>query len=314
LLTRLTSLYRDQNEQSLRFIYPRKFLFLCGGATPHVPINNKAFNLRDYLYRVKSLQRRLSADVVLAETATTLYRDSLYPDLITFEEDIARLASIVLVIPESAGSLAELGAFATNDAIRPALRAVVQARYANDNSFIRYGPLERMIKVRRDFVGFYTWDINNSQQVVIRSPDYREVLSFISRHIERIPRSTAFPTNFHGKLFCVLYWAIYVLNVAPEEFIIDCVRDMLPEASLTDIKNKLYCLHRISGWVDKISTDIDYYFATADEDPFDYSYNPGVAERDTVRRKFDIAGQMARTLDIPPTVFTRALAGRKAKR
>jgi hypothetical protein len=55
---------------------------------------------------------------VLAEDAFRLFRDSDYSDLISFEEDLARIASVVLVIAESAGSLAELGAFASNDTIR----------------------------------------------------------------------------------------------------------------------------------------------------------------------------------------------------
>jgi hypothetical protein len=73
LIPALSALYEDQNLNGLRFTYPRKFLFLCGGATPRNPVDNKAINLRDYLYRIKKLQRRLKADVVLAETATTLY-------------------------------------------------------------------------------------------------------------------------------------------------------------------------------------------------------------------------------------------------
>jgi hypothetical protein len=216
LIPALSALYEDQNLDRLRFTYPRKFLFLCGGATPRNPADKKAINLRDYLYRIKKLQRRLNADVVLAETATTLYRDSKYNDLISFEEDIARIASIVLVIPESAGSLAELGAFATNDTIRHALRVVVQDKYANDESFIRFGPITRIMNYRRDFVGFYTWTLNNSQNVVISSPNYKEVFKFINNHIDKIPGSITFPKTPDTKLFCIIYWIIYILNVVPE--------------------------------------------------------------------------------------------------
>jgi hypothetical protein len=188
LISALSALYEDQNLARLRFTYPRKFLFLCGGASPRNPPDKKAINLRDYLYRIKNLQTRLKAEVVLAETATTLYRDSNYNDLISFEEDIARIASIVLVIPESAGSLAELGAFATNDAFRHALRVVVQDKYVDDESFIRFGPIKRIMNYRRDFVGFYTWKLNNSQNVVIISPNYKEVFRFINNHLDRDTR------------------------------------------------------------------------------------------------------------------------------
>jgi hypothetical protein len=68
-------------------------------------------SLRDCLWRVCLLSRRLKGEVVLAEKANQLYRETKYTDLISFEEDIARIASLVLVIAESPGSLAELGAF-----------------------------------------------------------------------------------------------------------------------------------------------------------------------------------------------------------
>jgi hypothetical protein len=314
LLPALSALYEDQNLDGVRFTYPRKFLFLCGGAIPRTPTDNKAINLRDYLYRIKQLQRRLNADVVLAETATTLYRDSQYRDLISFEEDIARIASIVLVIPESAGSLAELGAFATNATILHALRVVVQDKYANDESFIRFGPITRIMNYRRDFVGFYTWRLNNAQNVVISSPNYQEVFKFINTHIDKIPESIAFPTAAPDtKLFCVIYWIIFVLNVVTETLLIHCVHALVPDASRDDILNKLYCMSRVAGWISKISTDRDYYHTTIDDDPFDYSYKPHARERDTVRRKADIAREMKTIEETPATVFSRAMAARRPR-
>jgi len=313
LISALSALYEDQNLETLRFTYPSKFVFLCGGASPLNPTTNKANNFRDYIYRVKKLQNRLKADVVLAETATTLYRDSNYNDLISFEEDIARIASIVLVIPESAGSLAELGAFATNDTIRHALRVVVQDKYANDESFIRFGPIKRIMNHRRDFVGFYTWKLTNSQNIVISSSNYREVFRFIDNHLDRIPESVTFPTEFDTKIFYLIYWVIYVLNVVPEPLLIRCITSLVPNVSADDILNKLYCMLQIARWITKISTDRDYYHTNIDDDPFGYSYKPDATERDTLRRKADIAQEMKAIEETPATVFSRAMAGRKRR-
>jgi hypothetical protein len=314
LIPALSALYQDQNLQRLRFTYPNKLLFLCGGASPLNPTTTtKASNLRDYIYRIKKLQRRLKADVILAETATTLYRDSHYNDLISFEEDIARIASIVLVIPESAGSLAELGAFATNDNFRHALRVVVQDKYENDESFIRFGPIKRIINHHRDFVGFYTWKLNNAQNVVISSPNYKEVFNFINGHLDRIPDSISFPTDADTQLFCIVYWVIYVLNVVSESLLLRCIETLVPDVTSENILNKIYCLLRIARWIAKISTDTDYYHTTMDTDPFGYSYKADAKERDTVRRKADIAQEMTAVEKTPAPVFSRAMAGRKGR-
>lgn len=115
LVAELTSFYGDLELSQLRVYRPSKFVFLCGGFIS-LDSRARAQNLRDYLYRVRGLSPRYN--IVLAEIATQLYRDGGYTDLISFEEDIARIASVVLVIAESAGSLAELGAFTANDTIQ----------------------------------------------------------------------------------------------------------------------------------------------------------------------------------------------------
>lgn len=109
-------------------------------------IPSRAKSLRDYLCRVRKIEKHLPGSIVLAEEAVSLYRDTTYTDLITFEEDIARLSSLVLVIAESAGSLAELGAFSTNETIRQSLRVILQTSYENSESFVRYGPVRRVEK------------------------------------------------------------------------------------------------------------------------------------------------------------------------
>jgi len=108
-------------------------MFLCGGYIANDE-NAKAKNLRDYLFRVRQIANRYN--IVLAEKATQLFRDSEYDDLISFEEDVARIAAVVLVIAESPGSLAELGAFTANDTIRNALRVVIQQQHEIAESFV----------------------------------------------------------------------------------------------------------------------------------------------------------------------------------
>jgi hypothetical protein len=174
-------LYEDLDHSKLRFKYPSRFIFLCGGIISN---DGRAVSLRDYLYRVRNIKSRLAGGIILAEEATQLYRDSHYRDLISFEEDVARIAAIVLVIPESPGSLAELGSFSTNDTIRQALRVIIQEQHERADSFIRFGPIQRLYTLHgRDFVGVYPWRINNSNQAVHdseapwRCPGYRSTIA-----------------------------------------------------------------------------------------------------------------------------------------
>ena len=107
----LAQLFKDLDPTRLRIHPPKKTVFLCGGIAG---ASTDVLSLRDYLFRIRNISTELSATIVLAERANALYRDTTYGDLISFEEDIARIASVVLVIAESPGSLAELGAL-TNE-------------------------------------------------------------------------------------------------------------------------------------------------------------------------------------------------------
>jgi len=310
LIEALRALYDDQDHTKLGFIRPSKFVFLCGGV---ISQNSPSNTLRDYLYRTRHLSTHLKADVVLAEEARDLYRSTKYRDLISFEEDIARIASLVLVIPESPGSLAELGAFASNAIIRQALCVIVQERYASDESFIRLGPIEYIIQNQgRDFVGFYPWRID-SPRILSRSmsPHYNELVDFINVHLDRLPASVPFDRTHELQLFYLIYWIVNILVAISASVLKDCVSYLLPDAKPDDITNKIYSL-MIAGWLKRYSySRKDYYYATVDRDPFNYGYKPGIRERDSIRRKSDIRERMRAVEQVPPYVLSKAAGDRR---
>jgi hypothetical protein len=215
------------------------------------------------------------------------------------------------VIPESPGSLAELGAFATNDIIRRALRVIIQQRFENDESFIRFGPIEHIIKRHgRDFVGFYPWRVDHTPRIRSIAPHYKAVVDFINEHLDRIPVST--PFQIAGlEVFYITYWITNILMAVSSSVLKDCVLSLLPDARADDIFNKLYCLV-IAGWLKKFAySHKDYYYATVDIDPFDYRFKPGVGVRDSLRRKLAIREAMKDIELVPPYVLNKAAGDRK---
>lgn len=114
----LSDLTHRIDRDALRVRRPHHTVFLCGGVISTEASDRRVISVRDYLYRICPIQQKIDAKVVLAEEAQQLFRDTTYNDLISFEEDIARLSSIVLIISESPGSLAELGSFSSEVAIR----------------------------------------------------------------------------------------------------------------------------------------------------------------------------------------------------
>ena len=63
-------------------------------------------------------------------------------DLLSLEGLLAESVDAIVLIPESPGSFAELGAFANDEKLRNKLICIVDDKYKKDKSFINQGPLK----------------------------------------------------------------------------------------------------------------------------------------------------------------------------
>lgn len=279
------------NRSKLRVRRPSKFVFLCGGEIKDGTA--PAQNLRDYLWRIRGIGSK-SIAIVLAESAQQLYRDSGYSDLITFEEDIARIASIVLVISESAGSLAELGAFCSNPVISPVLRVLISNENFDQESFIRWGPVERIQTPHRDRVGVFPWIQTDNPDDLTRSADpiFSDIEAFMEEHVKAAPSSTQYPSDPAIAQFYDIIWMIYIANAISPGRLLDSLQKIYPTLTLKELRRKLYTL-RVAKWVCVTPYGSqDYYYLNEQQDPFDYSFNIGVKEKDPVRRVLTIRDEL----------------------
>ncbi|MBZ9850151.1 retron St85 family effector protein [Mesorhizobium sp. CA14] len=298
MITELGRWFSDLNLELLRVTRPSKFLFLCGGARETRP-KARAANLRDYILRVRPF--RTPHTIVLAEEATQLYRDTAYDDLITFEEDIARIAAVVLVIAESAGSLAELGAFTANDTIRESLRVVIPRHHETAESFVRYGPIQRLKNEKRGKLGVYPWTVHAKGGLNVSSirPHYGSLVSFIRDNLDNTPISIPYKNLNESRLFYIVYWIIYVSVAITPSLLYECVRIIEPTADDKQIRNKVYCL-QLAKWIERYSySDNDYFFTRFSDEPFVYRYKAGFADTSNIRRKLAVADALKKIHPIP---------------
>jgi hypothetical protein len=309
LVPEITTWFSDLNLERVRVSRPSKFLFLCGGAQ-EIRTGAKAANLRDYLLRVRPI--KLKSSIVLAEKATQIYRDTSYADLITFEEDIARISAVVLVIAESAGSLAELGAFASSEIIRQSLRVIIPSQHDSAESFVRYGPVQRMRNIDRGYIGVYPWKVHSSGGLNVSStkPHYREIVKFINNHLDSVPKSYRYNSLNSELLFYIIYWIVHLSTAISPTTLYGCVQSLIPHAVTQDIRNKIYCME-LAGWIKRESySGDDYFYSMFDEDPFHYSYNDGVIETSSVRRKLAVKSGLERIERVPRYVLRQAASAR----
>ena len=115
-----------------RFRRLEPVLFLCGGAG-----SARRDTLRDYLRKHKPW-----ISLFYAEGVWDLLASKAGLSALKMERDLAALADLVLIIVESPGTFAELGAFSLSDDLRKKLLPIVDIEHQGTTSFITTGPLQ----------------------------------------------------------------------------------------------------------------------------------------------------------------------------
>jgi len=111
--------------------------------------------LVEYCYKNDTLSE---SSIKLAEHYKDWFEESHYSDLLSFEEELSQLASVTVIILESPGAIAELGAFCVNEKISKNLVIVLSEDHHESKSFITLGPLR---KIDTESVLVYDWDYKN---------------------------------------------------------------------------------------------------------------------------------------------------------
>lgn len=253
--------YIDLNE--VRFRWPSNFIFFCGGQS--TDDEKDPVSLRHYLLKERNIGRKINAEIVLAEAANQLYRDTDYKDLISYEEDIAKISSIVLLIAESAGSLSELGAFVATDHLRQKLYVIMQEQFHDAESFVRFGPIKRLENEKSTRVAFYPWRVNGRNRIV-KSSIYEhvpELVNFVNLRLSEITQSFKFGATDNAPLqdFLIVLWLTHVSQAITREKIREYSLLLGHEISNSRIDKCFYCM-KLAGWMDKYAYSGSRYYYT----------------------------------------------------
>ncbi|MHB8565222.1 MAG: retron St85 family effector protein, partial [Acidiferrobacteraceae bacterium] len=95
------------------------FIFLCGG--PANVREPRPVSVRDAIYRELAKSDDIGRRIRVAEHYKDWAHDSIYRDLVSFEKHLAELSSVIVLVLESPGALAELGLFSAIDEFREKL-------------------------------------------------------------------------------------------------------------------------------------------------------------------------------------------------
>ena len=254
--------------------------------------------LRDVFYRsAKLLLGKFR--IVLAEDAKPLEAEAGYKDLLSFESDIAQVVGVILLFAESAGSLAELGAFAALRTVAPSLIAVLDDHYYYQSSFIKNGPvlyLEQ--KYGADWIHVLERaELGIGNQGEIDNLDHpkftQSVMPAVEKRLDSRGGWEKYDPSHTGHVILLMTGLLQEMGALT----ITEIKSALEHFKAEDIRldNFLYC-SILLGWVKKVRKGNNiYYVATENNPALDYELNTTLANRDKIRWRADIRSHWTKT-------------------
>lgn len=149
-----------------------------------------------------------------------LHGDDRY-DLISLEDVLANSVDLIVLVVESAGAIAELGAFVSNDRLRRKLICVLDKRHERDRSFIRNGPI-RLMRDKKEG-GIIYHDFGDLSGIVAR------IRRMTGRHLNFGFRDLDITNVLQAHLF--VFACLYIVDYLTR----DEIREMVAVAAKCDL-------------------------------------------------------------------------------
>jgi len=277
---------RSQPDRS-RVQYPEDVVFLCGGALGKSARSVKS--MRDFIYRNRS-EICAEKSVILAERAAERFDSRVFGNLIELERHIASISRIILLVCESAGSIAELGAFSMVEEIAARLLVIVHDEHYQANSFIRDGPLRFLESENERSVQQFRWLEKSRVSIDVESAELIKVpMSAAVKNFGRSQfRQEAFDADRVGHKILLVAGIVAYTRCCKIREITEYANIFGVELSQSEANKYLFCLE-IFEWVKSVKRDTYYYYYNRPEMPFLFRGLDSRGSFDPVRVRHDIA-------------------------
>lgn len=198
----------------------KRVVFLCGA---HLSPRRDALN--------KYFQR-------FADTALVFYAESVWAvisaampaaNALEVEGQLADLADIVIILVESPGTFAELGAFANSERLRAKLLPILDVRHEGADSFLVTGPIKWVNSASKFAPAIWT----DFDRVLLASSQIEERLARLGRSRPAKIKHAEMLGNPKHLLFFVCD-LVSVFGPCPREHIDDCLSVLLGTPATAD--------------------------------------------------------------------------------
>jgi hypothetical protein len=223
MIDAIADFVKSVNSKQSKILSTPNFVFLCGGPTAKEGIELSA---RDHFHRyLRKSEPDISKRVRLAETINNWFDHDTFSDLLELEEYLADLCDLIFIFVESPGSIAELGAFTSSQALRPKTLAVLNAAYAIERTFIADGPIRRIRNEDTNLVRYYDWnaeDLANPATEAFYDMD-RDLTGLLKKREGEIVKEKTITLSSPGHIMLMIADLVDMIGITMSTELIECL-------------------------------------------------------------------------------------------
>jgi hypothetical protein len=286
----LSAFIKDWNAGSI-YVYPlERAVLLCGGEMTSIG-DRPPKSMRDAFYKITDKPYLDSAELIRAEDVDVrVVQEAGYADLLEFEIELAQICDVVLLFCESIGSVAEFSSFVMVEDINRKLLVVMRNDHYHTNSFIKFGPVKRLINIDRQAVYLVDDSDLNITAKSIRNIDLdtlsERLRQPIRRALERGRERETFQKDRVGHATKLATGLIQEFGALTTEEIKILLEKAGVLRSIEAITGYMLCA-MTAGWVyERRKGATDLFFAKAGRPASALKFEHGSPLIDSVRRRY----------------------------
>ena len=256
----LSSIFTNLDYRKFTVQFTPRITFICGGP---IESSSSAYpvSLRErILLYLDKHHNEIERNTVVAESFADYFQKGQYSNLLQFEEDIANVASLIVICLESAGSLVEFGLFCNHASTSDKLLVYIpEEHYDGVDSFIALGPLAQLKASSSKSVLAYPFPDSNKAKY----EDIDLVVGDLVEKLESSPKTGQFDAENSGHLAFLIHDIISLCTPIKKQEIMKCMTDLEIEG-VTErrLSTLLYLLMKIGLVGQKTYSHVDYFFST----------------------------------------------------
>ncbi|MDD1139240.1 retron St85 family effector protein [Pseudomonas sp. TNT2022 ID233] len=236
-------------------------VLLCGGYVPEKP-HPEAPDPEIASFRDAVTRQHPPYEIFRPEEIKSWQNDGVFKNLMDFESDLASICSLVVIILESAGAIAELGAFSQLQDLSRKLIVIVSDEFADAQSFINLGILRFIARDHDKGVKRYPWVVSRPKD--IEPHVVSDAIDDIKVELAGLNKIQSFNVNSEVHLTVLIYELITIFVALKESELIEAIEKFGRVVRRDVIRRKIFLLEKFR-LVEPIKYSDSTFFASKND-------------------------------------------------